>query len=159
MTTPITKLVPTDIRSFNIHICEHNQEDETEKLPTEFVQCFSQSLPNPIILELPTKRTWKVELDCHDGDVWLKEGWNQFISDLSLQQNHILTFTYTDRSVFIVKAWEYQFCSEIQYPFEPQTTIHASTIRRKLIDHQGQVISIVKLDKKDKVMNMHSSFW
>ncbi|KAK7290266.1 hypothetical protein RIF29_04562 [Crotalaria pallida] len=146
MTTPSTKILPNYGRSFIIHLCEHNMEDGSQRIPQQFLYS-GMFLPNPIVVQVPTKRVWNIELNCYDGEVWLQDGWKKFRSDLSAGNNACLSFIYDEGTcVFHVKAWQYSCFSEIQYPpMLPSDDDDVPTFYLTLKDYMIEADSLVKI--------------
>ncbi|XP_061351816.1 putative B3 domain-containing protein Os03g0621600 [Gastrolobium bilobum] len=85
-------------------------------LPIKFVRRYGESLPNTILLKLSSGAEWTVNLEKHDGRVWLQNGWKEFVEYHSLAYGHLLVFRYDGTSHFHVLIFD-PSTMEIDYPF------------------------------------------
>lgn len=71
-------------------------------------------MSNLAFLKLPSGAEWKVEMTEHDGEVWLKKGWQEFAKFYSVKQGHFLVFRYKGNSHFHVLIFDAS-ATEIEY--------------------------------------------
>ncbi|XP_021679655.2 B3 domain-containing transcription factor VRN1 [Hevea brasiliensis] len=110
-------LQPKKIRFFKI-ILEDTVRDKKLEIPRSFVKKYGNALSNQAILKLPDGASWKIELfkGCYVCcDVWLSEGWQEFVDYYSVKLAHLLLFTYEGNSQFSVVIFS-KTATEIDYP-------------------------------------------
>ncbi|XP_061365007.1 putative B3 domain-containing protein Os03g0621600 [Gastrolobium bilobum] len=88
---------------------------EMKMLPIKFVRKYGESLPNSILLKLSSSAEWTVNLEKHDGRVWLQNGWKEFVEYHNLAYGHLLVFRYEGTSHFHVFIFD-PSTMEIDYP-------------------------------------------
>ncbi|KAF3964420.1 hypothetical protein CMV_011296 [Castanea mollissima] len=76
------------------------------RIPTKFSRKYGQGMSNLAFLKLPSGAEWKVEMTEHDGEVWLKKGWQEFAKYYSVKQGHFLVFRYEGNSHFHVLIFD-----------------------------------------------------
>lgn len=86
---------------------------------------YWEAMSNPIFLLLPNGANWEVTWKKHGADVWLTNDWKNFAKFYSLDQGHLLVFTYERRSRFQVLIFD-QGGLEIRYPL-PQASLDDGT--------------------------------
>ncbi|KAK7846120.1 b3 domain-containing transcription factor vrn1, partial [Quercus suber] len=84
------------------------------RIPTKFSRKYGQGMSNLAFLKLPSGAEWKVEMTEHDGEVWLKKGWQEFAKYYSVKQGHFLLFRYEGNSHFHVLIFDAS-ATEIEY--------------------------------------------
>ncbi|KAK8698269.1 hypothetical protein V6N13_114394 [Hibiscus sabdariffa] len=85
-------------------------------LPKRFVTAFGNDVSDSVIVRAATGPEWKVELMKHDGEIWLTNGWKDFVDYFSLKYGSLLIFRYEGRSRFYVLMIFDQTTFEIEYP-------------------------------------------
>ncbi|KAM7251447.1 hypothetical protein ACFE04_023330 [Oxalis oulophora] len=90
-------------------------EDGKITIPKSFVRAYGDSLSSPVLLEDPFDAGWKVELTNHDDNLWLDDGWREFVDHYSIEQGFFLTFKWKGNSQFRVTIFD-SSASEIAYP-------------------------------------------
>ena len=79
------------------------------------MRIYGESLSDTVHVKLPCGTKWEMELCYHQGNVWLKKGWSQFVDHYSIVQGHVLTFRYKGDSRFRVVIFDTSNM-EIDYP-------------------------------------------
>ncbi|WVZ17820.1 hypothetical protein V8G54_010802, partial [Vigna mungo] len=67
---------------------------QTVKIPNMFTAKYGDDLPNPFFMNLPNQTQWKVIWENENGEIWLKEGWNEFTEHHSLDHGDLVLFEY-----------------------------------------------------------------
>ncbi|EYU30825.1 hypothetical protein MIMGU_mgv11b018073mg [Erythranthe guttata] len=89
-----------------------------QKIPREFVKRYGNTLLrncSVISLKVPTDSLWRVELTRADGEIWLQNGWKEFVEFYSIKFGHLLVFEYQGSFQFRVLVFD-MTASEIEYP-------------------------------------------
>ncbi|KAL8046921.1 hypothetical protein ABFS82_08G210600 [Erythranthe guttata] len=95
-----------------------NPSDHKLKIPREFVKRYGNTLLrncSVISLKVPTDSLWRVELTRADGEIWLQNGWKEFVEFYSIKFGHLLVFEYQGSFQFRVLVFD-MTASEIEYP-------------------------------------------
>ncbi|XP_055960159.1 B3 domain-containing transcription factor VRN1-like [Mercurialis annua] len=101
---------------FKIILDDH---DEKLYIPRKFVRLYGNNLSNSVVLKVPTGAKWKLELVKCDGEIWLQNGWQEFVKYYSIAYGSFLVFEYNqeksefDVSIFDTSALEIDYPSEI----------------------------------------------
>ncbi|KAK4727038.1 hypothetical protein R3W88_031955 [Solanum pinnatisectum] len=65
------------------------------KIIFRFASRYCKNILNPVYLEVPSAEAWEVELEHSEGNIWLAEGWKDFIISEDCeeheQQSNIVT--------------------------------------------------------------------
>ncbi|KAF2318753.1 hypothetical protein GH714_010472 [Hevea brasiliensis] len=85
-------------------------------IPRRFVRKYGKDLKSPALLQVPSGRIWKVELTKCDGEVWLHNGWQEFLEYYSLAYGSFLVFEYSKRNCHFNVIIFDKTASEIYYP-------------------------------------------
>ena len=72
---------------------------------------------NPVFLEAPHGKSWEVEVENSQGQIWLAKGWSDFCDYYSIRVKSVLMFTYNPRCQFSVAIYD-QSKTEIEYPID-----------------------------------------
>ncbi|XP_048228269.1 B3 domain-containing transcription factor VRN1-like [Ricinus communis] len=96
------------------------EEDTVFKLlggiTRRFVRRYGNDLSTPVVLKVPSGAKWEVELVKHDGEIWLQNGWQEFLKYYSLDHGFFLVFKYNQRNYnFNVIIFD-KSAIEIDYP-------------------------------------------
>ncbi|KAF2318758.1 hypothetical protein GH714_010493 [Hevea brasiliensis] len=86
-----------------------------EEIPRKFVRRYGSDLSSPALLKVPSGDKWKVELVKCDGEIWLKNGWQEFVEHYSLALGSFIIFEYEQNCLFNVIIID-KSASEIDYP-------------------------------------------
>ncbi|PWA86229.1 B3 DNA binding domain-containing protein [Artemisia annua] len=92
-----------------------NDPRSTGKLPKKFTEKHGNDLLERVILKMPNNDVWKVDLKKSKGEIWLSNGWSEFVAHYGLKFGHLLVFKYEGSSTFGVVICE-PSASEIVYP-------------------------------------------
>ncbi|KAK3002807.1 hypothetical protein RJ639_019373 [Escallonia herrerae] len=93
-------------------------QDQRLRLPRKFVSEYGNTLSDTVFLDVPIGAKWEVGLVKSDGDVWLWDGWKEFVSRCSIGLWHFLVFRYEGNSIFHIIICDMS-ASEIEYPVGP----------------------------------------
>ncbi|GKA04402.1 pyridoxal phosphate-dependent transferase [Tanacetum coccineum] len=85
------------------------------KLPEKFTEKHGNDLLERVTLKIPNNDVWKVDLKKSKGEIWLSNGWSEFVEHYGLKFGHLLVFKYEGSSTFGVVIFE-PSASEIVYP-------------------------------------------
>ncbi|XP_047169709.1 B3 domain-containing protein At1g49475-like [Vigna umbellata] len=85
------------------------------KIPNIFTANYGGGLPNPLFMKLPNGTEWKVIWEKDSGEIWLREGWKEFVEHYSLDHGHFVFFKYEGTSEVRVYICD-QSGVEIDYP-------------------------------------------
>ncbi|KAK8701820.1 hypothetical protein V6N13_020198 [Hibiscus sabdariffa] len=85
-------------------------------LPKRFVSVYGNDVSDSVIVRAATGPEWKVESMKRDGEIWLTNGWKDFVDYFSLKYGSLLIFRYEGRSRFYVLMIFDQTTFEIEYP-------------------------------------------
>lgn len=86
-----------------------------QSIPRKFVRKYGKDLSNPVLLKVPDGRTWQMELIKSDGEVWLQNGWQEFLEYYSLAHGSFLVFEYNKRDCHFNVIIFDKTASEIDY--------------------------------------------
>nr|GEW01990.1 B3 domain-containing protein At1g49475-like [Tanacetum cinerariifolium] len=92
-----------------------NDPRSTGKLPKKFTEKHGNDLLERVTLKIPNNDVWKVDLKKSKGEIWLSNGWSEFVEHYGLKFGHLLVFKYEGSSTFGVVIFE-PSASEIVYP-------------------------------------------
>eukprot|EP00257_Ricinus_communis_P015497 XP_015573423.1 B3 domain-containing transcription factor VRN1-like [Ricinus communis] len=77
---------------------ESVKEEDVYGITRRFVRRYGNDLSTPVILKVPSGAKWEVELVKHDGEIWLQNGWQEFLKYYSLDHGFFLVFKYNQRN-------------------------------------------------------------
>ncbi|KAK9697307.1 hypothetical protein RND81_08G028900 [Saponaria officinalis] len=85
------------------------------QIPREFVTVFNGCVPHRFILESGViKECWRVEVEeDDDGEIYLREGWAEFVEAHPLEVGNYLLFEYEEQSIFLVKIYNRDGCQKV----------------------------------------------
>ena len=81
----------------------------------KFVKKFGDFLTSPIILKVPSGKSWQVELLKVGDEIWVANGWHEFSEHHSLKYGHLVLFKYEGGCHFNVHIFDMS-AVEIKYP-------------------------------------------
>ena len=85
-------------------------------IPKEFTKKYGASLSNPVFLKVPDGLEWEICWTKHGaGDVWLENGWKEFVAYYSIAHGHFLVFKYQQTCKLEVLIFDVSGI-EIDYP-------------------------------------------
>ncbi|XP_037494864.1 B3 domain-containing transcription factor VRN1 [Jatropha curcas] len=91
--------------------------DKKLVFPRKFVRKYGNNLPSSIVLTVPSCAKWQVELIKSDGEIWLQNGWQEFVEYYALTVGSLLVFEYDERNCrFNVIIFD-KSALEINYPY------------------------------------------
>ncbi|KAF5450861.1 hypothetical protein F2P56_031178 [Juglans regia] len=96
-------------------ILPSSMHDMKLSLPEKFVRQFGYELSTVAVLTVPNGCVWRVGLERADKKIWFREGWQDFVEYLSIQQGYFLVFKYKGNSSFHVLIFD-MTATEIHYP-------------------------------------------
>ncbi|KAF2318763.1 hypothetical protein GH714_010529 [Hevea brasiliensis] len=85
-------------------------------IPRKFVRRYGSDLSSPAVLKVLSGEKWKVELVKCDGEIWLKNGWQEFVEVCFLALGSFIIFEYEKNCLFNVIIID-KSALEIDYPF------------------------------------------
>ncbi|KAF2318736.1 hypothetical protein GH714_010390 [Hevea brasiliensis] len=97
-------------------ILDETIHDKKLGIPRRFVRKYGKDLSSPAFLQVPSGRIWKVELNKCDGEIWLQNGWQEFMEYYSLAYGSFLVFEYNKRNCHFNVIIFDKTASEIYYP-------------------------------------------
>ncbi|KAG8651328.1 B3 domain-containing transcription factor VRN1-like [Manihot esculenta] len=112
---PKTDMSVTNRPHFFKIILDDNIHDKKLSIPRKFVRKYGKDLSNPVLLKVPDGRTWQMELIKSDGEVWLQNGWQEFLEYYSLAHGSFLVFEYNKRDCHFNVIIFDKTASEIDY--------------------------------------------
>ncbi|WVZ01376.1 hypothetical protein V8G54_027445 [Vigna mungo] len=80
-----------------------------------FTAKYGGGPPNPLFMKLPNGTQWKVIWENDNGEIWLREGWKEFVEHYSLDHEHFVFFEYEGTDHINVKICK-QNGVKIDYP-------------------------------------------
>ncbi|KAI3669874.1 hypothetical protein L6452_41333 [Arctium lappa] len=80
------------------------------RIPPAFVKYFKEYLPLKFVLVTSAKKSWEVDMNKVDDDVYFKRGWEEFVQDNSLEFGDFLIFYYNGGSKFYVSVYGNNNC-------------------------------------------------
>ncbi|KAF5189722.1 B3 domain-containing transcription factor vrn1 [Thalictrum thalictroides] len=89
-------------------------QDRRLVIPKKFIRNFGKELANVVVLKVPSKKHWEVELVEDEGQVWFQNDWQRFMEYHSISVGHFLVFRYDGNSQFSVVILD-TTASEIEY--------------------------------------------
>ncbi|PON60410.1 B3 DNA binding domain containing protein [Parasponia andersonii] len=107
---------PTPPPLFAAVMLEKNILEHKMRIPTKFAMIFGEQLSEVATLTVPDGKTWHVRLKKErEKNIWLLDGFKEFMNYYSIHYGHILLFIYQGSSEFSVRICE-GIGSEIDYP-------------------------------------------
>ncbi|XP_024166634.1 B3 domain-containing protein Os01g0723500 isoform X1 [Rosa chinensis] len=101
--------------------------------------------------------SWKVEVRKSGGDVYLKDGWQEFLRDACLGDKEFLVFIYNGKMRFSIKVYDKNGCERMDFPdinTHQHTTSSRSTkrpVRRPRKSSTGNSADKLKEVKEEEV--------
>lgn len=81
-------------------------------MPKKFCCNLRNKLPESVTLRGPSGNKWNVALVREDGALILKDGWETFVKDHSLEKDDVLIFQYNKESCFDVLLFGQSHCEK-----------------------------------------------
>ena len=72
---------------------------------------------NPVFLEAPHGKSWEIEVENSQGQIWLDKGLNDLCAYYSISVRSLLIFTYYPPCHFDVAIYD-QSTTKIEYPID-----------------------------------------
>ncbi|XP_043814102.1 B3 domain-containing transcription factor VRN1 [Manihot esculenta] len=85
-------------------------------IPRKFVRRYGSELSSPVFLKMPSGAKWEIQLLKCDDEIWLTNGWQEFVEYYSLAFGYFLIFEFEQNCHFNVIIMD-KSASEIDYPF------------------------------------------
>ncbi|CAI9281945.1 unnamed protein product [Lactuca saligna] len=83
------------------------------RIPPDFIKHLDQKIPEKIVLKDVSGRVWHVDVNREKTGVFLKNGWNRFVKEKSLQLGQFMVFRYKRRSSsFTVRLFGKNACMD-----------------------------------------------
>uniref|UniRef100_A0A3Q7G5N5 TF-B3 domain-containing protein n=1 Tax=Solanum lycopersicum TaxID=4081 RepID=A0A3Q7G5N5_SOLLC len=76
------------------------------RIPVVFAKRHCENMLNPVFLEAPHGKSWEVEVENSQGQIWLAKGWSDFCDYYSISVKSVLMFTYNPRCHFSVAIYD-----------------------------------------------------
>ena len=86
-------------------------------IPRKFARKYGNHLANRAVLKVPTGAKWQVELEKCDGEIWLKNGLQDFMEFYSIAFGSFLVFAYDQENCCFDVIIIDNSALEIEYPF------------------------------------------
>ncbi|KAK7273669.1 hypothetical protein RIF29_14727 [Crotalaria pallida] len=109
-------------------------------IPSSFERKYKITLPNPLILRIPTGAEWKVSWIKRDYEIWFEHDWKRFALDCSLKDPHFLVFKYEGGSCFEVRIFDKNYY-DIDYSSIRCTNNGATTTH-----HHDESVDIIDIN-------------
>ncbi|XP_034692148.1 putative B3 domain-containing protein At5g66980 isoform X6 [Vitis riparia] len=93
---------------FKVYIPDFS--DQHLRIPPAFVKEFSGNIPNNAILRDIRGKSCHVELEEVEKDVFIKNGWQEFVRGHSVEQGDFLVFRYHGKALFDVSIFGRNGC-------------------------------------------------
>nr|KAJ0210165.1 hypothetical protein LSAT_V11C400207140 [Lactuca sativa] len=83
------------------------------RIPPDFIKHLDQKIPEKIVLKDVSGRVWHVDVNREKTSVFLKNGWNRFVKEKSLELGQFMVFRYKRRSSsFTVRLFGKNACMD-----------------------------------------------
>ncbi|KAF9603199.1 hypothetical protein IFM89_034532 [Coptis chinensis] len=132
-----------------------NTPQQCLRLPPKFVQKFSKDLSDFALLSVPDGKRWQLKLWITGGEIFLRNGWQEFLEYYSISAGHFLLFRYSGKSNFRVIIFGMN-CSEMHYPPNIDDLEEANSCEES--EEEGLIISDTDVHnsskKQEKVLNI-----
>ncbi|KAJ6900199.1 B3 domain-containing transcription factor VRN1-like [Populus alba x Populus x berolinensis] len=89
-------------------------KDKKLRIPREFVEKFGEGLSDIAKVAVPNGDEWQVGITKEHNNIWLDEGWQEFVEHHSIGSGYLVVFRYRGDSNFSVLIFDMTAC-EIQY--------------------------------------------
>ncbi|KAG8651330.1 hypothetical protein MANES_07G115300v8 [Manihot esculenta] len=84
-------------------------------IPRKFARRYGSEMSSPVFLKVPSGEKWEVQLVKCDDEIWLTNGWQEFVGYYSLACGYFLVFEFEQNCHFNVIIMD-KSSSEIDYP-------------------------------------------
>eukprot|EP00262_Sarcandra_glabra_P020546 TRINITY_DN8232_c0_g1_i2.p1 TRINITY_DN8232_c0_g1~~TRINITY_DN8232_c0_g1_i2.p1 ORF type:complete len:170 (+),score=20.70 TRINITY_DN8232_c0_g1_i2:92-601(+) len=126
------------------------------RIPPAFRKHLLEEASNRAVLEGPNGSIWHVELHKTINDMYLQDGWQDFVEDHSLRGNEFLVFRYDGNMHFSVQIFDESAC-EREDSFTSKTCQESSFCQcRKQGERSTKSVGFVRLPQK-KSCKLHYS--
>ncbi|KAF7815918.1 B3 domain-containing transcription factor VRN1 [Senna tora] len=135
------------IHFFKIILPKSMQDGEL-RIPKSFVRKYWKkglSKSKAVVFRVPNGAKWEVEWIERDGDIWLRNGWENFANFYSIGDGHFLVFRYEGGNKFGVMVFGMSGL-EIEYPPKGRVSVRSKNII--ISDEDDDVPEEVKLEQK-----------
>lgn len=105
-------------------------------IPRKFARIFGENLNDSIFLNASSGSVWPIDLERHEGKVWMQNGWPEFAKFYSICVGYLLLFEYQGDSKFQVLIFD-PSSSEIEYPVantDKLNFVKLSPVKKRVID-------------------------
>ncbi|XP_059635286.1 B3 domain-containing transcription factor VRN1-like [Cornus florida] len=100
---------------FKVYLAD--QSSQQLRIPPAFVKNFNGVIPSKSTITNHGSRSWRVELNMVDKNLYFQNGWHKFVHDNSLEYGDFLIFYYGGNSMFYVKIFGKNAClKEVSIP-------------------------------------------
>lgn len=114
-------------------------------IPRKFIKIFGKNFDHRIHLSAPNGSVWSIDLEKHNGEIWLQNGWPEFANFYSIRYGHLLVFQYQEDSKFKVLIFD-QSAAEIEYPSTCSANLNfvkSTQVKKREIDINVTAVSDV----------------
>uniref|UniRef100_A0A2N9HI64 TF-B3 domain-containing protein n=2 Tax=Fagus sylvatica TaxID=28930 RepID=A0A2N9HI64_FAGSY len=101
------------------------------RLPDKFVREFGDELSNVATLTVPNGCVWQVGLEKANNNIWVRDGWQDFVGYHSINYGYFLVFKYKGNSKFHVLVFD-MTATEIKYPSNGGKTRQGNSNENKM---------------------------
>ena len=102
-----------------------------QRLPDKFVREFGDELSNVATLTVPNGCVWQVGLEKANNNIWVRDGWQDFVGYHSINYGYFLVFKYKGNSKFHVLVFD-MTATEIKYPSNGGKTRQGNSNENKM---------------------------
>lgn len=105
-------------------------------IPRKFARIFGENLNDSIFLNASGGSVWPIDLERHEGKVWMQNGWPEFAKFYSICVGYLLLFEYQGDSKFQVLIFD-PSSSEIEYPLantDKLNFVKLTHVKKRVID-------------------------
>lgn len=88
-----------------------------QEFPTAFIRRYGKDMPKWVLLKVPSGETWTIDLEKHNGRVWLGKGWKNFVEYYCISAEYSITFGFVGNSMFHTVIFD-ESGQEIDYPIK-----------------------------------------
>ncbi|XP_074335563.1 B3 domain-containing transcription factor VRN1-like [Apium graveolens] len=120
------------IRFFKIILSDIGSRSKL-MIPRNFARIFGENLKDSILLHAPNGSVWSIDLERHEGGVWLQNGWPEFAKFYSICVGYLLVLEYQGDSRFQLLIFD-PSSSEIDYPLASSDKLNSVKLNQMVID-------------------------
>lgn len=133
-----------------------------QRIPSEFLNHLSEQLSNRATLHTDSGSSWNVGIsETSPGDIFIEDGWQQFIEDNSLGNNEFLVFKYVGNMRFSIKIFEVDGLERVNEPIITTHRLSASIHERHPVRQRKKPASTLHHHPSESSgdgSGMHSDF-